>query len=142
MVLGQYFSGALAAARKGSVWAWVSIYRDLHGPLHAYVRGSSVDSSDDDLLPETFLRMAREIHRFEGDEDDFRAWAFEITRHAVEAEWRASGSAHAATDSVHASDLAARHCLTSDGRLPLGDLSLVELRAVIRGLSMERCPLP
>lgn len=141
MALGQYFPSALAAARKGAVWAWVSIYRDLYGPLHAYVRSSCPDHSDENLLPETFIGMAREIHRFEGVEDDFRAWAFEITRRAVEAQWRAAGATRAATDSAPVIDLAAQHCLTSKERTPLTELSLVELRAVMRGLSLERCPL-
>jgi len=65
------------AAKDGAEWAWESIYRDFAGPVTGYLRGRGA-SDPDDLSSEVFFQVARDIHRFEGDESSFRSWLFVI----------------------------------------------------------------
>jgi RNA polymerase sigma-70 factor (ECF subfamily) len=37
----------------------------------------------EDLTGEVFLQVVRDLHRFEGDEGDFRAWVFTIVRNRI-----------------------------------------------------------
>lgn len=132
MPLGEYFPATLAAARQGSTWAWVAIYRDLYAPLHGHVVASGLGDEADRLVSETFLGTARDIHRFDGDGVRFRAWVYAIARQQMEAEWRARGR-----------DVALPHDTTrvetfvceseAEG---LSDVCMRELRAVIRSLKL------
>ena len=84
-VLGESFPGVLQAARTGAEWAWSSIYRDLSPLVLGYLRAQRA-SEPEDLTGEVFLQVVRDLHRFDGDERDFRAWVFTIVRHrAVDA---------------------------------------------------------
>lgn len=67
----------IEAAKDGAEWAWESIYRDFAGPVTGYLRGRGA-SDPDDLSSEVFFQVARDIHRFEGDESSFRSWLFVI----------------------------------------------------------------
>ncbi|MFW2513369.1 RNA polymerase sigma factor [Demequina sp. SO4-13] len=138
MTLGEYFPATLAAARQGVTWAWESIYRDLYGPLHGYARGFGLGDDLEDLLSETFLNIARDIHRFEGDEDRFRAWAFTIARRRIQDAWRARGRTVAIADGADPSTVADERFLGDVESEALSDLSMMELRAVIRGLSANQ----
>lgn len=139
MSLGEFFSSTLAAARQGATWAWESIYRDLYGPLHGFLRSSGMGDEVEDLLSETFLNIARDIHRFEGDEDRFRAWAFTIARRRMQDAWRARGRSAPVADDVDLTAIADERFLGDVESEALSDLSLMELRAVIRGLTaMQR----
>lgn len=70
-------SSRIEAAKDGAEWAWESIYRDFAGPVTGYLRGRGA-SDPDDLSSEVFFQVARDIHRFEGDESSFRSWLFVI----------------------------------------------------------------
>lgn len=71
------FGERLAAARRGEEWAWHIIYSELIGPITGYLISRGAAEADD-LAAETFLHVARNIHRFEGDEESFRSWVFVI----------------------------------------------------------------
>lgn len=71
------FAGKLEAAKSGEDWAWGQIYSDLAGPVTGYLRSRGA-SDPDDLAAEVFFQVARDIHRFEGDESKFRSWVFVI----------------------------------------------------------------
>ncbi|WP_193746350.1 RNA polymerase sigma factor [Demequina aestuarii] len=135
MTLGEFFPATLAAARQGATWAWENIYRDLYGPLHGFVRGSGVPGEAEDVVSETFLSIARDIHRFEGDEDRFRAWTFTIARRRIQDAWRSHGRTAPISDDVDPLTIADERFLGDVESEALSDLSLMELRAVIRGLT-------
>jgi RNA polymerase sigma-70 factor (ECF subfamily) len=78
----QRFESALAAARTGAEWAWAEIYRELSPGVLGYLRARGA-TDPEDLLGEVFLQAVRDLPRFEGGEDAFRAWVFTITHHRL-----------------------------------------------------------
>ena len=89
MAIGEPFPQVLAAARLGAEWAWRILHRELAPSLVAYLRGQGA-ADPDDLVGEVFLRLFRDLARFEGAESDFRAFAFTIAHHRLLDERRAS----------------------------------------------------
>jgi RNA polymerase sigma factor (sigma-70 family) len=79
---GQEFEPLLEAARDGSDPAWAAIYAHLAPQVLGYLRASRAPEPDD-TLSEVFLQIARDLAGFEGDERDFRAWAFTIAHHRL-----------------------------------------------------------
>jgi RNA polymerase sigma-70 factor, ECF subfamily len=76
---------ALARARSGDEAGFLRLWRELHPRLLRYLRVLSRDDADD-VASETWLQVIRDLHRFDGGEDDFRRWLFTIGRHrAVDA---------------------------------------------------------
>lgn len=71
---------ALVAARAGAEWGFVALYRDLQPRLLRYAT-ALVGAEAEDVTAETWLHVARDLHRFEGDLDGFRGWASTICRH-------------------------------------------------------------
>ncbi|HEV3001255.1 MAG TPA: sigma-70 family RNA polymerase sigma factor [Solirubrobacteraceae bacterium] len=71
------FTSVLSAARAGADWAWERIYADLAGSVIGYLRVHGA-AEPEDLAGEVFLQVVRDLHRFRGDERDFRAWVFTI----------------------------------------------------------------
>lgn len=65
------------AAKDGAEWAWAEIYAELSGPITGYLRSRGAPDPED-LSSEVFLQVARDIHRFDGDETKFRSWVFVI----------------------------------------------------------------
>lgn len=84
------FDSVLAAARAGADWAWERIYADLSGPVVGYLRAHGA-ADPDDLTGEVFLQVVRDLHRFRGDERDFRAWVFTIVHRRLQDERRRRG---------------------------------------------------
>ena len=80
-IRGQ-FPQVLAAARAGGEWAWRQIYREIAPALARYLRARGVPDAED-IVGETFVRMVQHVHRFEGDADALRTWAFTIARNLV-----------------------------------------------------------
>jgi RNA polymerase sigma-70 factor (ECF subfamily) len=72
----------LQAARTGAEWAWNDLYTDLAPFVLGYLRAQRT-SEPEDLTGEVFLQVVRDLPRFEGDEDAFRAWVFTIVRHRI-----------------------------------------------------------
>jgi RNA polymerase sigma-70 factor (ECF subfamily) len=65
--------------RKGADWAVADLWRDLHPRLLAYFRAAEPAAADD-LASDVWIDVARSLHRFDGDEADFRRFAFTIAR--------------------------------------------------------------
>lgn len=80
------FAETLARAKRGDEPAWAAIYRDLAGAVTGYLSSRGV-AEPEDLANEVFFQMARDIHRFEGDEPSFRSWVFVIA-HRRMIDWR------------------------------------------------------
>ena len=79
MTLGDDFGATLSAAQAGAEWALTSMYQDLHPLLLRYLKAQDPREADD-LASETWVHAASALHRFEGDERDFRKWMFTIAR--------------------------------------------------------------
>lgn len=88
MSLGPSFDSILDAARAGADWAWTTLYRELAPGVLGYLRARGAGDPED-LLGECFLQVVRDLRRFEGDEDDLRAWVFTIAHHRLIDEARA-----------------------------------------------------
>ena len=58
------------------------MYRALAPAVLGYLRGQRADDPED-LLGEVFLQVARDLPRFQGDDDDLRRWVFTIAHHRV-----------------------------------------------------------
>ena len=71
---------ALVAARAGAEWGFVALYRDLQPRLLRYATALAGGEAED-VTAETWLHVARDLHRFQGDIDGFRGWASTICRH-------------------------------------------------------------
>lgn len=84
------FESVLEAAKAGADWAWASLYRDLAGPVIGYLRSRGAREPED-LTSEVFLKAARGIHGFTGDEDSFRSWIFVIAHRRLIDERRFHG---------------------------------------------------
>ena len=84
------FDSVLTAARAGADWAWERIYADLAGPVIGYLRVHGA-AEPEDVAGEVFLQVVRDLHRFSGDERDFRAWVFTIVHRRLLDERRRRG---------------------------------------------------
>jgi RNA polymerase sigma factor (sigma-70 family) len=76
------FKGLVGAAREGDEAAWSEIYGELAPAVLGYLRGSRAPDPED-TLSETFLQVARDLPRFEGDWGAFRGWVFAIAHHRL-----------------------------------------------------------
>ena len=72
--------GMLARARSGDEAAFLGLWRSLQPPLLRYLRVLGCDDPDD-VASETWLQVVRDLHRFDGDDGDFRRWVFTVGRH-------------------------------------------------------------
>ena len=67
------FDHALVLARSGDETAFVRLWEKLHPRLLRYLRVLGCDEVDD-VASETWLQVVRDLARFDGGADDFRAW--------------------------------------------------------------------
>jgi RNA polymerase sigma-70 factor (ECF subfamily) len=81
-VSGERFGGLIAAAKDGDERAWRELFEGLAPAVFGYLRASGAPDADD-VLGETFLQVARDIHGFEGHEGGFRAWVFTLAHHRL-----------------------------------------------------------
>ncbi|HEX6451934.1 MAG TPA: RNA polymerase sigma factor [Trebonia sp.] len=75
-------SDAVRAAQEGDEDAFRLLYRAIQPGLIRYLWAHAGDAAED-LAAETWLRVARDIGRFRGDEAGFRGWVTTIGRHRV-----------------------------------------------------------
>jgi len=73
-------TAAVLAARDGDENAFRAVYRAVHPRLLGYVRTLVGDADAEDVTSESWLQIARDLERFEGDADRFRGWAARIAR--------------------------------------------------------------
>ena len=133
--LREHFSRILAAAQAGGEWAWRELYGTTAPLLTRYLRARGVPEVDD-VVGETFIRVVRNIDRFEGDEAGFRTWIFTIGRNLVVDDVRRRAR--------HPSDPATNEALALVG--PTGDteddamrsLDDTHVAAVLGGLSADQ----
>jgi RNA polymerase sigma-70 factor (ECF subfamily) len=71
--------GVLARARSGDDAAFLELWRGLQPRLLRYLGVLGCDDPDD-VASETWLQVVRDLHRFNGDEDEFRRWLFTVGR--------------------------------------------------------------
>ena len=76
------FSAVVEAAAAGGDWALEVLFRDYQPMLLRYLRGRASDIADD-VASETWIAVARGLHQFTGDPDDFRAWLFTVARNRL-----------------------------------------------------------
>ena len=134
MTLGPYFDSTVSAARAGAGWAWEVLYRDLAGAVTGYLRGRGAEEIED-LVSETFLSVAKDIHRFTGGERDFRSWVFTIAHRRMQDAWRARGRQVPTLDREDAETLAENHWLGDAEHDAMTAMSLLEVHVMIEHLT-------
>jgi len=72
----------LGAARTGAPWAMEALYREFHPAVLAFVRARAPGDAED-LASDVFVAVAEGLHRFDGNEENFRSWLFTITYRKV-----------------------------------------------------------
>jgi RNA polymerase sigma-70 factor (ECF subfamily) len=136
---------ALAAARAGAEWGFVALYRDVQPRLLRYAT-ALVGVEAEDVTAETWLHVARDLHRFDGDLDGFRGWASTICRNraadtarrrarrpqvvgGIDAIAEPPGPYDTADDAL--TGLSSRAAIALIARLPRHEAEAVLLRAVV-----------
>ncbi|MFF2653223.1 RNA polymerase sigma factor [Streptomyces sp. NPDC058045] len=71
---------AVLAAQDGDETAFRTVYRAVHPRLLGYIRTLVGEHDAEDVASESWLQIARDLHRFTGDADRFRGWAARIAR--------------------------------------------------------------
>jgi RNA polymerase sigma-70 factor, ECF subfamily len=86
------FASLLHAARNGDEAAFVQLFRSVQPALLRYLTALGGPVAED-ATAETWVCVVRDLHRFQGDEDGWRAWVFTIgharLRDAQRKEYRA-----------------------------------------------------
>ncbi len=114
--------GLLARARSGDEAGFLELWRALQPRLLRYLHVLGCDDPDD-VASETWLQVVRDLHKFAGDDEDFRRWLFTVGRH------RAIDAARAR--------MRRRVSPMADGLDGLADGQLVE-DEVLDGMSVKR----
>ena len=76
------FPGLLVAVRAGDRTAWEDLYRAFAPAVLGYLRSQRVDEPED-VLADVWLQVVRDLDRFAGDADGFRAWILRIAHNRV-----------------------------------------------------------
>jgi RNA polymerase sigma-70 factor, ECF subfamily len=145
------FADTLRAAQAGEQQAIACLWRELQPRLLRYLNARERQAADD-VASEAWLRAARDLGKFQGNEIQFRAWMFTLARHAL-IDWRRrahsrpqistdlDGVAELAVDDDTALDaldaLDTERVLRLLGRLPDDQADVILLR-VVAGLDTER----
>jgi len=80
--MDETFSVLLRRASHGEEGAWSVLFQMYAPPLIGFLRGAGAPEPEDQLS-EVFLQVARDLHTFQGDEANFRAWIFTIARNRM-----------------------------------------------------------
>lgn len=78
--VGGTLDAALDCARAGDESGFLELWRALNPQLLRYLAVRGVESAED-VAAETWLQVVRDLPRFIGDGDGFRAWVFTMARH-------------------------------------------------------------
>jgi RNA polymerase sigma-70 factor, ECF subfamily len=103
---------ALARAIAGDEAGFLEMWRALQPRLLRFLRVLGC-ADPDDVASETWLQVVRDLHKFAGDQDDFRRWLFTIGRHRVIDAARAR-SRRPAVPMITGLDILADHQLVED----------------------------
>jgi RNA polymerase sigma-70 factor (ECF subfamily) len=107
------FRGTLNAAKRGDEDAFALIWKEYQPGLLRYLRVKS-GAVADDLAADTWLRVARALPTFEGDEHGFRAWLFTTARNRLTDWYRRPESRFAVIDITALVALPARNNVESE----------------------------
>jgi RNA polymerase sigma-70 factor (ECF subfamily) len=132
----QRYMDAIESAKQGDEAAWSLLFDELAPDLTSYFRARGSKDAED-LISELFLRLARNIHTFEGGIPQFRAYAFTIAQNLLRDGARRSrtrpdlvfleptslGGHRAGEQDPSAEDLAFHHLDLEGWQEVLGDLS-------------------
>jgi RNA polymerase sigma-70 factor, ECF subfamily len=144
------FTHTLRAAQSGDEWAISCLWRQMHPRLLRFLRGRDARAAED-VASEVWIRVARGIRTFEGNEVEFRAWFFTIARRTM-IDWRRHVGRRPVTVSFdQVEDLASRddaaeqaiaaldsnRALELVARLPTDQADVLLLR-VVAGLDVAR----
>jgi RNA polymerase sigma-70 factor, ECF subfamily len=137
---------AIRCAQAGDEAAFGVLYRDIQPRMLRYLR-TLVGADAEDVASETWLNVARDLRRFDGDSDGFRGWVATIARHRAtdhlrhtERRPQPAGIAAAELDTWAAGDDTERRALESVStdaavaliaRLPRDQSEAVLLRVVV-----------
>ncbi|HEX5896422.1 MAG TPA: sigma-70 family RNA polymerase sigma factor [Thermoleophilaceae bacterium] len=135
MTLGHSFPNILAAARTGAEWAWTQIYEELAPAVTGYLTARGAPEPTD-LASEVFLQIVRDLPSFEGDEPQFRAWAFTIAHRRLldDSRYRARRPVE---PTPHV-PLAGEACAETAEDEALRELSAQRVRRILAGLSTDQ----
>jgi RNA polymerase sigma-70 factor (ECF subfamily) len=82
---------ALARARVGDETGFLELWRTLQPRLLRYLRVQCRENYED-VAAETWFQVVRDLSKFIGDADGFRAWVFTVARHRAIDAARASAA--------------------------------------------------
>ncbi len=81
----EVLSAALKSARNGNENGFTTLWRFHNSRLTRFVQsklyGSAIDA--DEVVSETWLNVARDIHSFKGGPTEFAAWLYTIARNRI-----------------------------------------------------------
>jgi RNA polymerase sigma-70 factor (ECF subfamily) len=80
------FDEILSGAQVAEEWAIGALYEEFQPRLLKYLAFRAPQVAED-VASEIWIKVARGLPRFTGDEIEFRAWLFTIARHAL-IDWR------------------------------------------------------
>lgn len=73
-------TAAVEGAQRGDSECFRVLYREVQPKLLRYL-SFLVDSDAEDIASETWLQATRDLHKFQGNIDNFRGWITTIARH-------------------------------------------------------------
>jgi RNA polymerase sigma-70 factor (ECF subfamily) len=73
-------TAAVQGAQRGDSECFRVLYREVQPKLLRYL-SFLVDSDAEDIASETWLQATRDLHKFQGNIDNFRGWITTIARH-------------------------------------------------------------
>jgi RNA polymerase sigma-70 factor (ECF subfamily) len=79
VTLGDEFGPVLAAAQGGEDWAVARLYRSLQPGILRYISAREPHDAED-IASQVWLEVARGLARFDGGEEEFRAFVFTVAR--------------------------------------------------------------
>lgn len=121
-------------AKNGDESAWADIYSELAGPVTGYLRSRGAKEPED-LSSEVFYQVARDIHRFKGDESKFRSWVFVIAHRRLIDARRAEGRRPITVDEpVSTKDISAGDV----EREVMAQLSTAEVQIILDSLTDDQ----
>ncbi len=126
---------ALPAAQAGDEDAFGVLYRVLDPAMQRYAR-SLVGAEAEDVAGEAWLQVARDLHRFRGDHDGFRAWVSTVVRHRAMDHLRARSRRPVVLDDL--GSLAERPAAEDTATLALDRLQTRRAIALVATLPREQ----
>lgn len=149
-MLDADFASVIDAAQNGDEQAFVQLFRSVQPALLRYLRTVG-GALADDVAADAWVSVVRNLHRFRGDEQGWRAWVFTIARARLRDEQRRAVRRPVPVDTdallaatEDSTDVFARveeilsteSALALIGRLPREQAEVVLLRHVV-GLDVE-----